>query len=322
MALTIALLTFLGVMVIFLVFWVLLGGASTQEVVRQRMESVQNAERRTDSGLDLQLIRDEALSGVPLLNRLMMRLSWSGRLQSMIIQAGLRTRPGKILLISGVAGVATYLVVGWVLGESSMAVIAALAALAAPFAVVAIKRQRRLTQFERAFPEALDLLGRAVRAGHAFTTGIEMVASESAEPVAGEFRATFEEQNFGLPLRDALLNMAQRVPLVDVRFFATALLVQKETGGNLAEILDELARVMRERFRIHREVQVKTAQGRLTAAILIALPIIMLIVMKVVNPGYVDVLFTDPVGPKILAGAVLLQIIGSVILWKIVHIDV
>jgi tight adherence protein B len=322
MALTIALLTFLGVMVIFLVFWLLLGGASTQEVVRQRMESVQNAERRTDSGLDLQLIRDEALSGVPLLNRLMMRLSWSGRLQSMIIQSGLKTRPGKILLISGVAGVATYLVVGWVLGESSMAAIAALVALAAPFAVVAIKRQRRLTQFERAFPEALDLLGRAVRAGHAFTTGIEMVASESAEPVAGEFRATFEEQNFGLPLRDALLNMAQRVPLVDVRFFATALLVQKETGGNLAEILDELARVMRERFRIHREVQVKTAQGRLTATILIALPIVMLIVMKAVNPGYVDVLFTDPVGPKILAGAVLLQIIGSVILWKIVHIDV
>jgi tight adherence protein B len=322
MALTIALLTFIGVMVIFLVFWLLLGGATTQEVVRQRMESVQSAERRTGSGLDLQLVRDEALSGVPLLNRLMMRLSWSGRLQSMIIQAGIRTRPGKVLLISGVAGLATYLVVGWVLGQSSMAAIAALVAVTVPVAVVAIKRRRRMRQFEQSFPEALDLLGRAVRAGHAFTTGIEMVATESPEPVSGEFRTTFEEQNLGLPLRDALLNMAQRVPLVDVRFFATALLVQKETGGNLAEILDELARVMRERFRIHREVQVKTAQGRLTAAILIALPIGMLVVMKVLNPGYIDVLFTDPIGPKILAGAGLLQIIGSVILWKIVHIDV
>jgi tight adherence protein B len=322
MALTIALLTFIGVMVIFLVFWLLLGGATTQEVVRQRMESVQSAERRTGSGLDLQLVRDEALSGVPLLNRLMMRLSWSGRLQSMIIQAGIRTRPGKVLLISGVAGLATYLVVGWVLGQSSMAAIAALVAVTVPVAVVAIKRRRRMRQFEQSFPEALDLLGRAVRAGHAFTTGIEMVATESPEPVSGEFRTTFEEQNLGLPLRDALLNMAQRVPLVDVRFFATALLVQKETGGNLAEILDELARVMRERFRIHREVQVKTAQGRLTAAILIALPIGMLVVMKVLNPGYIDVLFTDPIGPKILAGAALLQIIGSVILWKIVHIDV
>jgi tight adherence protein B len=322
MALTIALLTFAGVMVIFLVFWLLLGGTTTQEVVRQRMQSVQNAERRTDSGLDLQLIRDEALSGVPLLNRLMMRLSWSGRLQSMIIQAGIKTRPGKILLISGVAGLATYLIVGWVLGQSSMAAIAALIAVTIPIAVVAIKRRRRMNQFEQAFPEALDLLGRAVRAGHAFTTGIEMVATESPEPVSGEFRTTFEEQNFGLPLRDALLNMAQRVPLVDVRFFATALLVQKETGGNLAEILDELARVMRERFRIHREVQVKTAQGRLTAAILIALPIGMLVVMKILNPGYVNVLFTDPIGPEILAGAALLQVIGSVILWKIVHIDV
>jgi len=322
MALTIALLTFMGVMVIFLVFWLLLGGATTQEVVRQRMESVQSAERRTGSGLDLQLVRDETLSGVPLLNRLMMRLSWSGRLQSMIIQAGIRMRPGKVLLISGVAGLATYLVVGWVLGQSSMAAIAALIAVTIPLAVVAIKRRRRMMQFEQAFPEALDLLGRAVRAGHAFTTGIEMVASESAEPVSGEFRTTFEEQNFGLPLRDALLNMAQRMPLIDVRFFATALLVQKETGGNLAEILDELARVMRERFRIHREVRVKTAQGRLTAAILIALPIGMLVIMKILNPGYVDVLFTDPLGPKILAGAALLQIIGSVILWKIVHIDV
>jgi tight adherence protein B len=140
--------------------------------------------------------------------------------------------------------------------------------------------------------------------------------------VAGEFRTTFEEQNFGLPVRDALSNLAARVPLVDVRFFVTALLIQKDTGGNLAEILDELARVIRERFRIYREVQIKTAQGRLTAVILVALPVGMLLLMKTLNPSYVKVLFDDPLGIRILMGAAVMQIIGAAILWKIVNIEV
>jgi tight adherence protein B len=149
-----------------------------------------------------------------------------------------------------------------------------------------------------------------------------MIAKESAEPIGGEFRATFEEQNFGLPVRDALLNMIERVPLVDVRFFVTALLVQKETGGNLAEILDGLARVVRDRFRIYREVRVRTAQGRLTAGILIALPIFMLCVLTVLNPTYIRVLFEDPKGPMILATAGIMQVIGSLLIWKIIHIEV
>ena len=179
-----------------------------------------------------------------------------------------------------------------------------------------------MSKFEEHFPETLDLIGRAVRAGHAFTTGLEMVSKEAAEPVAGEFRATFEEQNFGLPLRDALLNLADRVPLIDVRLFVTALLVQKETGGNLAELLDELSRVMRERFQIYRDVRVKTAQGKLTAMILIALPMGMLLMMRALNPSYVTVLFTDPIGHLILGGGALLQLIGAALIWKIVHIEV
>jgi tight adherence protein B len=166
------------------------------------------------------------------------------------------------------------------------------------------------------------LLGRAVRAGHAFTTGLEMISKECPEPLAGEFRTAFEEQNFGLPLRDALLNMAERIPIIDVRFFVTALLIQKETGGNLAEILDGLARVIRDRFRIYREVQVRTAQGRLTAGILIALPIMMMLILSVLNPNYMKVLFTDPKGPIILITAALMQLAGSAILWKIIHFEV
>ena len=149
-----------------------------------------------------------------------------------------------------------------------------------------------------------------------------MISKESSEPISGEFRKTFEEQNFGLPLRDALINMSERVPLVDVRFFVTALLVQKETGGNLAEILDELARVIRDRFRIYREVRVKTAQGRMTATIMIALPMVMVVVLEMLNPNYMRVLFRDPWGPTILAVTAVMQLIGSFILWRIVEIKV
>jgi tight adherence protein B len=252
-----------------------------------------------------------------------MRLPWSGWLQNFISQAGLKMKEGKFVLWTAVVGLSTYVAISlFYPNRGIMAFAFSLVALAIPFAVVAFKRARRLAQFEERFPEALDLIGRAVRAGHAFTTGLEMVAKESSEPVSGEFRATFEEQNFGLPLRDALLNMAERVPLIDVRFFVTALLVQKETGGNLAELLDELSRLIRERFRIYREVKVRTAQGRLTAGVLIALPFLMLIVMQLLNPDYVRVLWTDPIGPIMLGVAAGLQVIGSLVIWKIVHIEV
>jgi tight adherence protein B len=200
--------------------------------------------------------------------------------------------------------------------------LAAVAAAVIPLSFVAIKRSRRMRAFERTFPEAIDLLGRAVRAGHSFATGLEMIATELPEPVSGEFRTAFDEQNFGLPLRDALMNLAERVPIIDVQFFVTALLVQKETGGNLAEILDKLAHVVRDRFRILGEVRVRTAQGRLTASILMGLPPLMTVIMRALNPSYINTLFTDPWGPYMLGGAAVLQVIGSLLLWKIVNIEV
>jgi len=321
-ALLIALATFLVSALLFLVLWLVLGSPTQQAIVRNRVEAVRKAERRGEIAVNLELLRDEMVSSVPLLNRLMMSLSWTPRVQSFITQAGLKTKAGKILLLSAVIGLAAYIVADHFLGYAIVAGVIGLLATTFPLMVVAWRRKRRMRKFEERFPEALDLLGRAVRAGHAFTTGLEIVSKESAEPIAGEFRACFEEQNFGLPMRDALLNMAERIPLVDVRFFVTALLVQKETGGNLAEILDELARVIRDRFRIYREVQVKTAQGRLTAVILIALPIFMLIALEMVNPSYVRVLFNDPLGPTLLGVAAVMQLIGSIVIWRIVHIEV
>jgi tight adherence protein B len=322
LALVIAVTTFLVSGGLFLAVWMFLSAPTQQDVVRDRMQAVRNAERRGEVTLDSLLLRDELLSSVPLLNRVMMNLAWITKVQRLLAQAGMKTKAGKVLLVSAVAGLATYIVSEGILHLPLVAVVAALLAAAAPLTFVSWKRKRRMRQFEERFPDALDLLGRAVRAGHAFTTGLEIVAKESSEPVASEFRACFEEQNFGLPMRDALINMTERMPLVDVRFFVTALLLQKETGGNLAEILDELARVIRDRFRIYREVGVKTAQGRLTAIILIAMPIFMLLALEGVNPAYVRVLFDDPIGPPILGVAALMQLIGSILIWRIVHIEV
>jgi tight adherence protein B len=321
-ALLIAITTFLVATGLFVALWMLLGAPTQQDVLRSRIQAVRKAERRSEVAVELQLLRDEMISSVPLLNRLMVNLAWTAKIQTMISQAGLKTKAGKILLICGVVGLTTFLIVDQFIHIWPVSLPIGLLATMVPLAVISYIRKRRMRQFEERFPEALDLLGRAVRAGHAFTTGLEIVSKESPEPLASEFRACFEEQNYGLPMRDALLNLTERMPLVDVRFFVTALLVQKETGGNLAEILDELARVIRDRFRIYREVNVKTAQGRLTALILIGLPIFTLVALEGVNPAYVQVLFRDPVGPIILGIAALLQVIGSIFIWRIVHIEV
>ena len=322
MGLLVFALTFLIVIVVFLGVWMTFGGDTDQEVVRRRMEAVRKAERRGDVSMGLKLARDEMLSSVPAVHRLMMHWSWSIRLQERISQGGLTMKAGKLILICACLFLGTTVLVGFFAPMFPVGLLIGICVGLAPYGVVMYLRQKRLRAFEERFPEALDLLGRAVRAGHAFTTGLEMIAKESPEPIASEFRTTFEEQNFGLPLRDALLNMTERIPSIDVRFFVTALLIQKETGGNLAEILDGLARVIRDRFRIYREVRVRTAQGRLTAGILIALPVFMMIVLMIMNPTYISPLFHDPKGMLALTVAGIMQVVGSLVIWKIIHIEV
>jgi tight adherence protein B len=322
MALLVAFFTFLAVLAIILLFFTMGGGTPHEEIVRKRFEAVQRAERRGELTLGLQLVRDELLSDVPALNNLLMRWGWAGRLRDYIEQSGVKSKPGKILLFSFVLAVAAYLVVMTILHSVILALLAGIVGAGIPMSVIAFRRARRFREFEKHFPEALDLLSRAVRAGHAITTGLEMVSKELPDPVAGEFRTTFEEQNFGLPLRDALLNLTERVPLLDVRFFVTAMLIQKETGGNLAEILTNLARVIRDRFRIRGEVRIRTAQGRMTAAILIALPPLMMVMLNTMNPSYMKPLFHDTLGHWMLLTAGVLQVIGAILLWKIVHIEV
>jgi tight adherence protein B len=184
------------------------------------------------------------------------------------------------------------------------------------------RRTRRFNAFEEMLPESIDLVGRALRAGHPLTAGFKMAADDGAEPVAGEFRRVFEEQRFGLPLQESLLGMADRVNLVDVRILVTAILIQREVGGNLAEILDNLAAVVRARFTIRRQLRVYTAQGRMTGYLLAALPLILFSILYTLNPSYMSILFTDPIGKLLIVVAVSMQLVGFLWIRKIIKIEI
>lgn len=320
MALFWASLTFVAVVMLVSSVSLGLAGRSPINFVH-RMDAIAKGDKRDETATS-NLTRDESLSGMPQFHHLLERWIWAQRLRAFLAQAGLKTKPGKFVLISAVLAVGAYVIVLKIAGVAVAAAGAGAIAGLIPFFFLSVKRQRRFQQFGKGLPEAIDLLVRAVRAGHAFTSGLEMISTELPEPIASEFRKTFEEHKYGLPLRDALWNLADRVPLIDVRFLVSALLIQKETGGNLAEILENLARVIRERFKIMGELRVRTAQGRLTALILIALPPSLLTFQVITSPTYVNVLFTDPWGIYMLLAAAGLQVVGSLILWKIVSIQV
>jgi tight adherence protein B len=324
MQLLLAALVFLIVALVGIGIMVFAGSAPSGDIVRGRLEAIERgaAFTKDNSNLNLGLIRDELMSTIPAFNKLLVRWSWPGRLRAFVGQAGMEIKPGKFVLICGALGVAGLELVEIIYGNLLAAIGAAVGAFLLPLAVVAIKRARRMAAFEKGFPEVIDLLARSARAGHAFTSGLEIVSTDLQDPVSTEFRIVFDEQRFGLPIREALLGLCHRVPLVDVRLFVIALLVQKETGGNLAEVLDNLSRVIRERFRIAGDVRVRTAQGRLTAVVLMALPLVMLVLLHSIDPEYVDELFLNRLGQYMLAGAAVMQVIGGIIIWRIVQIKV
>ncbi len=324
MLLLFAALVFLILSLIFTGIYVFTGGPKQGEIIRGRLEAIEKGTAFGKKGLDLDLglIRDELLSTIPTLNIMLVRWSWPARLRSFISQAGMKVRPGKLVLASAVAGLVVFEAADLLYRNFWLAVAGGVTVGFLPLIFVAIKRARRMAAFERGFPEVIELLSRSVRAGHSFASGLEIVSTDLPDPVSTEFRITFDEQRFGLPLREALQNLCGRVPLVDVRLFVIALLVQKETGGNLAEILDKLAHVIRERFRLAGEVRIRTAQGRLTAGVLVALPVIMLVIMQFIDPAYINLLFSDHLGHIMLIMAVLLQAVGGVVIWRIVKIKV
>jgi tight adherence protein B len=242
-------------------------------------------------------------------------------LQRTISQAGLKVTVSTVLLGSGVLALVTYAVVVQFLHIPLVGVALAVFAACAPYTYISFMRGRRMLQFEEQFPEAIDLLSRALRAGHALTTGLSMVADEMKEPVGPEFRQLFDEQNFGRPLDQALKSFALRIPTIDARFFVTAVLTQREAGGNLSEVLDNLARIIRDRFRVKRQVRVISAHGRITGWVLSALPVTLGLIFAVMDPETYRTFYNDPLGVKMIIGALTLQIVGVFIIKKIVQIE-
>jgi tight adherence protein B len=184
------------------------------------------------------------------------------------------------------------------------------------------RRSNRLRRFEEQFPDALDLIARAIRAGHAFQASLGMVADELPAPVGPEFKKTFDQQNFGLPVAEALKALVERVPLVDVKFFITAVAIQRESGGNLAEVLDNLAHVVRERFKIQRQVRVHTAHGRITGYVLLALPAFLAVALSMINPDHMMPLFRERVGQSMITAAMVMMTVGFVWIRRVIRIEV
>jgi tight adherence protein B len=306
---------------VFTLGWVFEQRRAQARLLHERLAYVHKPADETKAE-DLELLRDESLSEIPAMDRLLRRYGRITELQTYLAQAGVNMRAGRFLLIAALLFALFGAVGEWLTHLFAVGVLCGVIGGYLAFFFVSYRRARRFRKFEEDFPEAIDLLARAVRAGHAFPTSLEIIANEVSEPVAGEFRTLFEEQKFGLPMRDALTNMMTRIPVIDVKFFVTAVMLQRETGGNLAEILDKLSYVIRERFKIHRQVRVYTAQGRLTMMVLMGLPPLVVIVMQITNPHFIRVLWDDPLGHLAVAVGATLQVIGFFIIRRIIRIEV
>jgi tight adherence protein B len=292
------------------------------KAVRARLEAIRqiSALHRVTGQTDL--LRQEMLSNIPSLHRLLLKFPPAISLNLFLQQSGLQMTAAR-LLASCLAAGCLGLLIGFMLGFPALLnVLIMLGAGGVPFMVLFVKRRKRLSKFEEQFPDALELLARAVRAGHAFTTGLELIAKEMPEPVAGEFRKTYDQQNLGMSLRDALEALGMRMPLQDVHVFVTALIIQRESGGNMAEIIDNLSRVIRDRFKLFQQIKVFTAQGRMSLLVLMLIAPAMALAMYVVSPGYITVLFTDPLGQRALLVAAIFQILGFLVIRKIVEAKV
>src|SRR6266852_7098522 len=312
------LLFILLLIVSFLVLLYFLRPTVTETAVQQHLESIE--ENRAVEGDGPTILKRQALSATRWLDELLRDLPGSADLARLIRQAGQTWQVSSFILVSLVVTVIVASLASIAIPSIVLSLIFGIAAGSLPNLLLLIMRQRRFRKCDAQIPEAVDLMARALRAGHAVPAVIEMVGREIAEPLAGEFRIVHEEQNLGLPLRDAMLNLVERVPRDDVRFLATAILLQKETGGNLAVILDKTAALARERSRLYGQLRIYTAQGRITGLILCIAPFIMFGLISLVNWNYEKTLFTEPLGLKIIYFGMAMMVIGILVIRKIIDI--
>jgi tight adherence protein B len=283
-------------------------------------EAIRSSAHSTD--IDVQLARQELMSEIPWVDRLLVKIEITTRLKQMIDQSDSQITVMRLVLFALTAGVLAFLAVSMLSTSYLLMTVSGLIAMMLPFAHIATKRKKRLNKFLQLLPDALDLMSRGLSAGHAFTEALQMVASEMPEPISTEFRKTYEEQNLGLSLKLALENMVQRIPLLDLRMCVTAVMIQRETGGNLSELLEKVAHTIRERFRIMEDLKTMTLSSRWSAWLLCALPIFLAIYVTIMNPGYMDVMWRDPRGHKLIAVAAIMQTLGMLMVQKIMKIRI
>jgi tight adherence protein B len=264
---------------------------------------------------------EEKLSAVAPLQAALEKSSLLEPLKTLLEQSAVRLNLGSFVLLTASLAVAGYILGYLLLGMMLVGLIGAALLGVLPYFYVKRVRNKRIYKFEEQFPEAIDLMARALRAGHALPTGLGMVADEMPAPVGTEFRILYDEQNFGLNLGDAMRNFARRIPVLDAKFFVTAVLTQRESGGNLAEVLDNLSSVIRDRFKVKRQIRVISAHGRITGTVLAGLPPALAAVTLLLNRSYLATLTGDPVGRQMILAAIVLQIVGTLIMRRIINIE-
>jgi len=309
--------------VTFGVVMLVLRPTKSEKNLQGRLESI---ERGADDQVVLEdtpdIVKRGNLSDIPLLEVMLRRLAPAKRLQNILSQADLDWSVGRVISGTIFLLVVVPFVTGFFIPNLVIQVIAGVVAASGIYIFIFAKRSMRFNRFNELLPEGIDLLTRALRAGHSINAAIEMVSREVPDPVGGEFRRTFEEQNFGLPMREAMTNLAERIPIADLQFLVTAILVQKETGGNLVEILEKTANVLRERLRLKGQLAIYTAQGRLTGWILAGMPFFIFIGMNILNPKYGRVLLDDPFGRQLIYTGLALMVVGGYIIRRIVDVKV
>lgn len=306
--------------VVFGIFAFLLKPAKGQTEMDKRlvMFSIARAEPTTITVQKTSIVRNGESSTFRWIEELIGQRRWTNKLSLLILQSHTSITVGKVLTGMLIAALFAAVIVFWFTSMLLVSLGGAILGAYVPILWLRLKRHRRVVAFNAVLPECIETCARSLRAGHSIVSAISIVAEESAEPAKEEFREVFKKQNYGLPLRDALEQMLERMPSPDLRVLVTGIIVQKDTGGNLAEIMDRIALVIRDRIRIAGEVRTHTAQGRMTGWILVLLPVIMLLVINLVNPGYSSVLFTDPMGKRMLYIGLGLLIAGAVLIRKII----
>ncbi|MFZ1083821.1 MAG: type II secretion system F family protein [Terracidiphilus sp.] len=298
-------------------------GASKQaKQVHATLDSALATESPEERGPILDLRKTEQMSSIPWLNQKLLQFELTPRLQSLLYQADLKWSPGGLLAGCGLCFLVPAYVVYLRFDSVLIALAIGLLFGSLPVLWARHKRGRRLNTFQQGLPEALDMMVNAMRAGHSLISSIGSVARECADPIGCEFRSCFEEQNYGLEMKTAMDNMLNRVPLQDLRIVVTAIMIQRESGGNLAEVLDKTSHVIRERFRLKRQVSVHTAQGRMTGWVLSLLPVFLGAALYFINPEMMSVLWKTPLGVKMLWTSFGMLVVGGLIIRKIVNMDV